>query len=88
MITNINTEGDMKKKFTESTIEDFCEKQGIGPAELANLAGVHKMTINNYKSVTKAKHIVRHNEKTGEFEIVRTETVMAEGTTKPGKVKK
>ena len=76
------------KKLTESTIEDFCDSQGLGPSDLAKLAGVHKMTIYNYSSVTKANHIVRHNEKTGEFKIVRSETVMAEGTTKPKKVKK
>lgn len=78
----------MKKKFTESSIEDFCKSQVLRPSDLAKLAGVHKMTIYNYTTVTKASHIVRHNEKTGEFKIVRTETVMAEGTTKPGKVKK
>lgn len=81
----------MKNKVTKTTdrsIEDFCTSQGIGPSELARMAGVQKMTINNYKSVTKANHIIRHNAKTGDFKIIRTETVMAEGTTKPAKVKK
>lgn len=75
----------MKNKTTESTIEEFCESQGIGPSALARLADVDKMTIHNYKAVTKANHIVRHNQKTGDFEIVRTEMVMCKGNVKPTK---
>ena len=68
----------MKKK-TETTIEEFYESQGIGPTELARISGVNKMTINNYKTVTKSNHVVRFDKKTGDFEIVRTEKVMARG---------
>ncbi len=71
-------------KKTESSIDEFCESMGIGPTELARIVGVHKMTINNYKSVTKADHIVRHTPRTGDIEIVRTETIMAKGNIKKG----
>jgi DNA-binding IclR family transcriptional regulator len=78
----------MKHITTESTIEEFCERQELKPSELASLAGVHKMSIHNYSTVLKSNHIVRHDQKTGDFQIVRTEIVMCSGnvkTTKGGK---
>ena len=67
------------KNVTESTIIDFCEKMGIGPAAIANACGVERQYINNFKYKFKHPHIVRYNEVTGDISVVKTEKIMCSG---------
>lgn len=71
----------MKKRIYDN-IPDFCEYNDIGPSEFGRLMGVTKQLVHKFKTTYKGALEVRHDEKTGHFELIRVEKILGSGELK------